>query len=83
VSRRGGYFQQLRSAGEVISLVDQEEAAVARCVPPAATRAAIRGRAIALAPDPRDLEASWDTIRVNSLNLTVTIRDPLVHLGED
>ncbi len=80
VSRRGGYFQQLRAAGEVPSLVGDEEAAAAQREPPARTRAAIRGRAIALARDPWDLEASWDTIRVNSLNLSVTIRDPLVHL---
>ena len=30
--------------------------------------------------NPGDLEASWDTIRVNSLNLSVTIRDPSLYL---
>jgi len=79
VSRRGGYFQLLRRAGEVPALVDDEEAAVAQRVPPARTRAAIRGKAIALAKDPRDIEASWDTIRINSLKLHLTIRDPSVH----
>jgi hypothetical protein len=79
VSRRGGYFQQLREAGDILSLVDDDDALAAQLRPPPRTRAAIRGRAIALAADPRDLEASWETIRVNSLRLSVTIRDPSVH----
>jgi hypothetical protein len=83
VSRRGGYFQQLRQEGEIVSLVDDDDALAAQREPPAGTRAAIRGRAIALAEDPRDLEASWETIRVNSLKLSVTIRDPLVHLPDE
>ena len=82
VSRRGGYFQQLRREGEIVSLIDEDDALAAQLEPPSGTRAFIRGRAIALAQDPRDLEASWDTIRVNSLNLSVTIRDPLAHLPE-
>jgi len=79
VSRQGGYLQKLRAAGEAVSLVDEEAVLVAQNSPPRTTRAAIRGRAIALAKDPRDLEASWETIRVNSLKLSVTIRDPSVH----
>ncbi len=80
ISRRGGYYQQLRAAGEVPALIDEEEGALAMTQPPANTRAAIRARAIALARDPSDMRASWDAIRVNSLKMRVTMRDPLLTL---
>ena len=80
VSRRGGYFEQLRADGDIPALIDEEDAARAMTEPPAKTRAAIRARAIALARDPSDMRASWDAIRVNSLNMRVTMRDPLLTL---
>ncbi len=80
ISRRGGYYQQLRAAGEIPSLIDEEDGALAMTQPPANTRAAIRARAIALARDPSDMRASWDVIRVNSLKMRVTMRDPLLTL---
>ena len=81
VSRRGGYFQTLRREGDVPALVDRADAQAALSEPPRETRAAIRGRIIALAADPADVRASWERIRVHSLGISVTIRDPLRHLG--
>ena len=80
ISRRGGYHQQLRAAGEIPALIDEEDAARAVTQPPASTRAAIRARAIALARDRSDVRASWDAISVDSLKMRVTMRDPLLTL---
>jgi hypothetical protein len=80
VSCRGGYFEQLRADGDIPTLIDEEDGARAMTEPPTDTRAAIRARAIALARDPSDVRASWDTIRVNSIKMRVTMRDPLLTL---
>ncbi len=79
LSRIGGYYQKLRRAGQVPSLIDDEDALKAHTKAPVRTRANIRARAIALTEAPGDLEASWEKLHSPVSNVSVKILDPSLH----
>ncbi len=74
---RGGLLPRLEGSGLVVRLTTPEQVRFAESDPPATTRAALRGRAIAAAEErQRDLGADWVTLRLEGAGVSVSLQDP-------
>lgn len=80
-----GLRHRMENSGLMIRCTTQQQVNAATVIPPATTRAHLRGKAIGVAQDCRaDLFADWQTLRPeDGLHPAIMLRDPLLSQSDD